>query len=481
MSRTSRIISLVLLSACGEGDKTISVRNVVPAVTIQTPTSGTEVDEGEIIHFTAIVGDDADDAKDLALTWMSDVTGAFENSSTVDIDGNVIWSTSNIIEGNHTITLQVVDSGGLSATDSIKLSVLEVDQLPDISMIHPSGDEYGMEGETFEFVVQVNDEQDSLDDLDIEFESDLDGVFCTPIADAIGKATCEVELSVTSGTSEDHFLVYTVTDQDGNSRSTDPKAFVVGSLLDSDDDGDGFSENDGDCDDTDSGQHPGADEVENGEDDDCDGHVDEGTDAFDDDGDGWSENEGDCDDTTTTITAADCDGDGFDSPGFGGSDCDDMDAAVHPGASEICDLADNDCNGIADDEGASGCTVYYRDTDGDGYGAAEAACYCEPTGAYTSTLSTDCYDSNSSAYPGVPGWFSSHRGDGSFDWNCDGVQQKEWSGTGSCGGWPSCGGSEGWAGSEASCGTTGSYQIDCELDDIFWCSEDYEARLQRCN
>ena len=480
MSGSYAILFGAVILGCSGTEKTIAVRNTAPSVSIQTPVSGQEFDEGEIITFQAIIGDDADDPTGLALTWSSDIVGVFEDTSAVDVEGNVTWSTSNLIEGNHTITLQVVDSKGLSATDAISLSVLEVDQLPDISMIHPTGDEYGMEGETFEFVVQVNDEQDALEDLSIEFESDLDGVFCTPVADDLGVASCDVELSVTSGTDEDHFLVYTVTDSDGNSRTTDPKAFAVSSLDDSDDDGDGFTENEGDCDDTDSGQRPGADEVENGEDDDCDGTIDEGTNAYDDDGDGWSENEGDCDDTTVTITAADCDGDGYLGTDYGGDDCNDTDSSIYPGASEVCDLADNDCNGISDDEGASGCTIYYRDADGDGYGSADAACYCEPTGEYSSTLSTDCYDGNADAYPGAAGWYGSDRGDGSYDWNCDGSQEKEYTAEGDCSSWPSCGTTEGWRDGVAACGTSASWLADCDTEILFSCSSDSEAREQRC-
>jgi hypothetical protein len=66
-------------------------------------------------------------------------------------------------------------------------------------------------------------------------------------------------------------------------------------------DGDGWTVADGDCNDTDPAINPSAPEGDssnngNGRDDDCDGLVDEGTNDFDDDGDGYSDNEGDCDD-----------------------------------------------------------------------------------------------------------------------------------------------------------------------------------------
>jgi hypothetical protein len=149
-------------------------------------------------------------------------------------------------------------------------------------------------------------------------------------------------------------------------------------------DGDGCAENgDGsrcnggaDCNDNDPNIGPKMTEVYNQIDDDCDGVIDNGTEAYDDDADGYSELEGDCDDTQAVVNFAaeevvdgrdnDCDGvldeggpafdddaDGFadvetaDRREF--DDCDDEDPWAFAGAREYCDGYDNDCDGLVDD------------------------------------------------------------------------------------------------------------------------------------
>ena len=98
----------------------------------------------------------------------------------------------------------------------------------------------------------------------------------------------------------------------------------------------------------------------------------------------------------------DPDGDGYvptNACGFGQmGDCDDNNAAIHPGAAEICNGIDDNCNGQTD-EGVQ--TTFYQDSDNDSYGNAavtQTACSA-PTG-YVSN-STDCNDNNPAINPGA--------------------------------------------------------------------------------
>ena len=99
-----------------------------------------------------------------------------------------------------------------------------------------------------------------------------------------------------------------------------------------------------DCDDGDDDVNPNADEVCGGEDEDCDGTVDESgavdaTDWYtDSDGDGYG-------DTSSSVTTACDEPSGSSSDN---SDCDDTDDTVYPSADEVCDGVDNNCDGSTD-------------------------------------------------------------------------------------------------------------------------------------
>ena len=135
----------------------------------------------------------------------------------------------------------------------------------------------------------------------------------------------------------------------------------------------------------------------NGIDDDCDGLIDTLDDGLVDEID----------------TFTDADGDGFGDPdrpivacalGDGAvedaTDCDDSAATTHPGATEQCaTVADDDCDGGNNDEGAEGCIPLYADADGDGFGGEDSACLCQPDDDHPAFFPQDCDDTEETVNP----------------------------------------------------------------------------------
>jgi hypothetical protein len=113
----------------------------------------------------------------------------------------------------------------------------------------------------------------------------------------------------------------------------------------------GYVPVDGDCDENNESVNPGAAEVCNGKDDNCDGQIDENAPA------GMLWPDGDGDGYYKQMTGTPRFGCGI--PGFAllGGDCVDNDPAIHPGATEICNGRDDNCNGQTDERVRPQCGV----------------------------------------------------------------------------------------------------------------------------
>jgi N-acetylneuraminic acid mutarotase len=142
----------------------------------------------------------------------------------------------------------------------------------------------------------------------------------------------------------------------------------------SDADGDGISECDGDCDDTNAAVFPGAPQV-------CDGVNNDCSDPA------WP---------AVPSNDGDADGDGF----LGcRDDCDDTLASVHPGAPEVCNGVDDNCDGVVDNGGSAMCD--------DGNFCTDDS--CNQAGACISTFNTrPCDDGDACTIGDVCGNGSCH-------------------------------------------------------------------------
>ncbi len=153
----------------------------------------------------------------------------------------------------------------------------------------------------------------------------------------------------------------------------------------------GYSAASTDCNDGNAAISPSATESCDGLDNDCDGATDESGGSLwyrDADGDGYgvsSTSASSCNQPSGYVAAS--------------GDCNDGSSAVSPAATEVCDGIDNDCDGSTDEGGAGGST-WYRDADGDGYGAGSGTTACNAPTGYVATAN-DCADSTASINPGA--------------------------------------------------------------------------------
>jgi len=150
-----------------------------------------------------------------------------------------------------------------------------------------------------------------------------------------------------------------------------------------DPDGDGAGA-DSDCNNNDATVYPGAPELCDGVDNDCDEVVDNGA-------------------TTTFYVDADGDGAGDDGTSVeaceapegyveNGGDCNDADDEMRPGLPEACDEKDNDCDGSVDEDVES--TTWFRDADSDSYGDPDDSVEdCVQPDGYVAN-SIDCDDTS---------------------------------------------------------------------------------------
>ncbi|MCA9563444.1 MAG: putative metal-binding motif-containing protein [Myxococcales bacterium] len=218
------------------------------------------------------------------------------------------------------------------------------------------------------------------------------GLDCNPLDDTIfpgAPELCDLKDNDCDGAVDDGITVvahYLDGDGDGFGDPEQPPVFDCGRI-------EGRVLNDDDCDDGDALVNPEATETCDGLDQDCDGDIDDDATFVvywpDGDSDGWG------DAASLPIAACTPPAGYVDNP----DDCNDTDDAILPGAVEVCDRIDNDCDDRIDE--GTDLLVLFPDGDGDGFGDVTSA----PTFSCTPIPGTvpnnrDCNDGDTTVAPG---------------------------------------------------------------------------------
>ncbi len=488
----------------GSGDHSILV-NVFeagepPTISIVSPDSDEFGVEGEVLELTAVAADPDDSMSDLSVTFT--VQSDTESSACTDEPDEGGVASCSIIpqSGMASITAAVTDPLGQTGFDAIA----EFEIIP--------AEEHDGDGDGFaEIDGDCNDDSDDIhpDALELAdtIDNDCDGAIDegTDFGDDDGDGYSEAEGDCNDDDADVHpSAVERCNDVDDNCDGfVDDDDAVDAStwFLDSDGDGygnpsssttacdepAGFCADDTDCNDTRADINPGATEVcdDDDTDEDCDGSAD-GSDAtgktvfyqdVEDDGYpvSWSY-EFACDPFSYYIEAG------------GDWDCDDTRADINPGMEERCDPFDIDenCSGEAEEPGAEGGVIFYRDWDDDGFGDpldSEVLCEAGDIAHYDTTNNEDCCDIDDWVNPDATEYRTISTYCDTYDWNCDSEATKRWTHTGSCGLSLSICSADpaGWRYSaEPDCGESGEWIIDCDYDFPASCSRDYIVKDQEC-
>lgn len=211
---------LLVLAAC-EPDTTVTKFTKPPVVTIETPTSGTAVDEGVAVNMRARVVDEVFETSlsSISATWAVN-GGAMCEGAVFDVNG-ISECTAVFARGDAQISITAINPDGESAIATSDIVVNKNDP-PTAEIVTPIfGEEYYANQLTL-FEGSVSDGEDLPEEMSVEWKSSLDGVLAiatTPSSD--GKTTGTQQLS-----EGEHEIVLTVTDSTGRTGS-DTTTIVV--------------------------------------------------------------------------------------------------------------------------------------------------------------------------------------------------------------------------------------------------------------
>ena len=147
-------------SPCGPG-------NTAPTVNITAPADGTSVTQGTSISFAGNASDAEDGSLTGSLSWTSSIDGSIGSGGSF---------SATLSAGTHTVTASVTDSGGLSGSDNISVTVtVPTNDPPTVNITSPADGTTVTEGTSISFAGNASDPEDGDLTGSLSWSSDLDG------------------------------------------------------------------------------------------------------------------------------------------------------------------------------------------------------------------------------------------------------------------------------------------------------------------
>ncbi len=187
--------------------------NTAPTANISAPANGSTFTVGSSVSFSGSATDAEDGSLTGSLSWSSNLDGGIGSGGS--------FATSSLSEGTHTITASVSDSGGLSASDTVSITINAApNTAPVVTITTPSGNISVVEGTSVSFAGTATDAEDGPLTGSLSWSSNLDGVigsgasFSTSSL-SVGVHTITASVSDSGGASASDTVGVTVTADPG--------------------------------------------------------------------------------------------------------------------------------------------------------------------------------------------------------------------------------------------------------------------------